>query len=122
MSQCDDIKPYLDAYVDGELPDEEWYKAQVHLSQCASCVKEVHLIQNVTAALKDEEYYEVNNAFVDACMEKIKKLALPSPASAGFHKYKKTMTALAATAGIVGITLTAGLFMKRAAPKWKKAG
>lgn len=122
MSRCEDLRPYLDAYADGELPDEGVFEMQAHLSECAECAKEVQLIEKVTAALLDEERYEINGAFVDACMEKIGKITLHPSASAGFQKYKKTVTALAAAAGLVGLTFTAGFFIKRSAPGFKKAG
>lgn len=122
MSRCEDVKPYLEAYVDGELPDEGVFEVQAHLSECAACARDVQLIEKVTAALLDEEHYEINGAFVDACMEKIGKIAIHPSVSEGFHKYKKTVTALAAAAGLVGITFTAGFFIKRSAPRFKKAG
>ena len=51
--RCDDLRPLLDMYLDGELPDETVRKLDRHLLRCPSCAYEVRTLEQTQAMLRE---------------------------------------------------------------------
>jgi Putative zinc-finger len=52
MKTCDDIKPVLGAWLDGELGRSEAEEVRGHVSGCATCAEERRQLEKLQAAMK----------------------------------------------------------------------
>jgi len=50
---CDQIRPNLSAYLDGEVTDEERAQIEAHLATCSECADELAHLQSLQADLRD---------------------------------------------------------------------
>jgi mycothiol system anti-sigma-R factor len=50
--RCDEIRPRLDAYVDGELDEAERALVQEHLADCPECGREVAALEHLRAGIR----------------------------------------------------------------------
>lgn len=49
---CDDIQPYLDAFIDDELSPERTLDVKRHLRQCSACLTEVQAVEAMVTATR----------------------------------------------------------------------
>lgn len=67
MERCDDIRRWLDAFVDGELGQHDRRKVEAHVASCPRCRAEVERTRELNAALRtDAAAEEPGNAYFDA--------------------------------------------------------
>jgi hypothetical protein len=72
-TECSQIIPYLNRYRDGEADEGLCQKIQVHLSQCPGCTIELHLLDQVTTAVKNLPSIEPPLNFTAQVMSRIKE-------------------------------------------------
>jgi anti-sigma factor RsiW len=59
---CDEIRPRLDASVDGELPSGEAHAVQEHLETCAACRAEHEAVLAIRRSVRRAEYHHASDA------------------------------------------------------------
>ena len=52
--RCDEIRPRLDAYVDGELDEADKALFHEHLADCAECRPEVAALERLRASIRQQ--------------------------------------------------------------------
>ncbi|NLY18402.1 MAG: hypothetical protein GX045_05520 [Clostridiaceae bacterium] len=75
MIKCEQCLENLSAYVDGELPEEEKKKLDIHLKECSACSKELELVKAIVSVCKDltEELPENFETSLHKRLEKAKE-------------------------------------------------
>jgi len=61
----------LQAYLDGELPDEERYRLERHADQCVSCAMELALYRRVFASLDSMPLLDPGSDLTERVLEKV---------------------------------------------------
>ncbi len=49
---CDDVRKFIQAYLDGELDEHEWAALSLHLESCASCRREARTEERLRRAVR----------------------------------------------------------------------
>lgn len=69
--KCKRLRRKLVAYLDGELREKQKLLIKKHLSQCAECRKEAHLLNESFCLLKGQDYLKPSEDFLANLWERI---------------------------------------------------
>ncbi|MCK4618140.1 zf-HC2 domain-containing protein [Candidatus Aerophobetes bacterium] len=69
--KCKRLRRKLVAYLDGELREKQKHLIKKHLSQCAECRKEAHLLNESFCLLKGQDYLKPSEDFLANLWERI---------------------------------------------------
>ena len=69
--KCKRLRRKLVAYLDGELREKQKHLIKKHLSQCAECRKEAHLLNESLCLLKGQDYLKPSEDFLANLWERI---------------------------------------------------
>lgn len=72
--KCKRLRRKLVAYLDGELREKQKLLIKKHLSQCAECRKEAHLLNESFCLLKGQDYLKPSEDFLANLWERIYSL------------------------------------------------
>jgi hypothetical protein len=79
--ECDLPIELLNAYLDGELSEQEKARVETHLKMCAACQEELSALQRVDARIKQEVYEEPSREFVFGMKRRVMERIRPAPRS-----------------------------------------
>lgn len=77
--KCDLPIELLNAYLDGELDEQEKARVEIHLKTCAACRKELSALQRVDTRIKQEVFEEPSREFVFTMKRRIMEKIKPAP-------------------------------------------
>ncbi len=76
--RCRKIISYLNAYVDGELPERQRPIVEAHLAKCAVCLKRLEDIRSLEGSLNDTLHVpSVPDGFVTRVMREARRIERP---------------------------------------------
>lgn len=108
MIKCEQCLEVLSAYVDGELPEDEKKKLDMHLRECNECSKELELLKAIVSVCKDLTE-ELPENFEASLHERLKK------AKEDFQGEKRKVLNLRLISQIAAgfiIVVTLGIFIR----------
>ena len=108
---CDQIRPKLSAYVDGELPEDERENVRRHLDTCLSCAQELRELEETAELLGHLEQADPPDTLESGLRRRIRRRA------AGLL----TITALLALT-VIPVAAMASLVLRPDLPLWARVG
>lgn len=77
--KCDLPIELLNAYLDGELSEQEKARVEIHLKTCAACRKEFSALQRVDTHIKQEVFEEPSREFIFGMKRRVLENIKPAP-------------------------------------------